>query len=97
MATNGEFAESCRALYHHMAGWVRAVLATMLTFHNLYLQLAITSSQFSLNMVQAMQREGLFRAQKQLGFVSPYDGKCAAALCKLAISSHYYILVITSL
>ena len=54
---------------------VTAVLATMLTFYNSYLQLAITSAQFPLNIVQAMQREGLFRAPKQLGFVPPSGGK----------------------
>ena len=74
MATNGEFAESFRAVYHHMAGWVAAVLATMLTFHNPYAQLANTSSQLPLNIVQAMQRKGLLRAPKQLDFVPPYDG-----------------------
>jgi hypothetical protein len=47
----------------------------MLTFHNPYLQLAITSSQFPLNIVQAMLKEGLFRAPKQLGLVPPDDGK----------------------
>ena len=54
---------------------VLAVLATMLTFRKSYLQLAITSLQFPLNIVQAMQREGLFPPPKQLGFVPPYDGK----------------------
>ena len=75
MATNGEFAESWRALYHHVVGWVAAVLATMLTLHNPYLQLAITSSQLPLNIVQAMQREGLFCAPKQLWLTPPYDAK----------------------
>ena len=35
----------------------------------------ITSSQFPLNIVQAVQREVLFRAPKQPDFVPPYDGK----------------------
>ena len=71
MTTKGEFAEIC-TVYHHMAGGVvPVVLATRLMFNNPYLQLHITSSQFSLNIVPAMQREGLSRAPKQLGFVPP--------------------------
>ena len=95
MATNGEFAESCRALYHHIRVSHSCLSDDADVSKSLspisYYVIIVSFQHTSGYAEDYCARQNSWAAYRHM------MGKCAAALCKLAISSHYYILVIISL